>query len=1066
MSKLLRERQLTALMSTGPENFVDRVEGFKRNIKDLMKTTKKQTKELKDLAAAAAAAGVAVAANAAGKRRSVGDATPGDAPAWHTVLSGMPAFEKQAVLEHPEFVQLGDAAKLQLLLRYNKFLGHRDGRNQELREGILSNPGFRKQIERVREHGMTLEPPDDAERITQLLARLMQFIDVDAESSATHHPTQLGSGDPSVNATPDDALVWHTVLSGMPALEKQAVARALGIKDVDHTSESELHRKVLEHPEFVQLGDAAKLQLLLRYKSHNITDETIKNLPTHFLRSLSSKFLGHCNGTIEELREGILPSPGFRKQIERVREHGMTLEPPDDGKRITQLLARLMQFIDVDAESSATHHPTQLGSGHPSVNATPGDMPAWHTVLSDMPTFEKRAIAKALGIKSVDHTSDSKLHRKVLEHPEFVQLGDAAKLQLLLRYKSHNITDETIKNLPTHFLRSLSSKFLGHRDGRNQELREGILSNPGFRKQIERVREHGMTLEPPDDAERIARFLARLTQPVGVDAGSLAAQQPAQAASGDLSADGMPSNDKPTWRMVLSRTVAFEKQAVAKALGAKNASKMSAGKAEHMIVTNQVFSKVSNESKLKFLLAYRPHNITEDTINDLPKDYLKYLARKFDVHTRASLDSLQRAILSSAGFHKQIERVHKHGMTLEPPDGFAECITQSLARIEQLIGVDAGSSATHRSVQAGSGDFLAYATPGDLPAWRTVLSDMPTFEKRAVAKTLGIKNAHIFSDLVLSYKILVYPAFVQLSDAAKLQLLLRFKSHNITDQIIEGLPWNFLIHLSDRFLGRRDGTNKELRKHLLSSPGFRKQIERVHEHGMTLEPPVDDALARLMQFIDVDAGSSATHHPTQLGSGDPSVDVTPGDAPAWHTVLSGMPAFEKQAVARALGIKDVDHIPESELHRKILEHPVFVQLGDAAKLQLLLRYKSHNITDETIKNLPTHFLRSLSSKFLGHRDGRNQELREGILSNPGFRKQIERVREHGMTLEPPDDAERIARSRDGVVLATPDINAESKNAIDTREPSSSTSELPSHPLPSTAVAGGSTEMLTLHNKPL
>ncbi|KAL2919926.1 hypothetical protein HK105_200843 [Polyrhizophydium stewartii] len=65
-ASLLRERQLTALMSTGPENFVDRVEGFKRNIKDLMKTTKKQTKELKDLAAAAAAAGVAVAGASGG----------------------------------------------------------------------------------------------------------------------------------------------------------------------------------------------------------------------------------------------------------------------------------------------------------------------------------------------------------------------------------------------------------------------------------------------------------------------------------------------------------------------------------------------------------------------------------------------------------------------------------------------------------------------------------------------------------------------------------------------------------------------------------------------------------------------------------------------------------------------------------------------------------------------------------------------------------------------------------------------------------------------------------------
>ncbi|KAI8927262.1 hypothetical protein BC831DRAFT_452865 [Entophlyctis helioformis] len=57
-TSLDRDRQLTAVLSTGC-TFVDRVEGLKRQIKDLMKTAKKQTKEIKDLQAAAASAGAA-----------------------------------------------------------------------------------------------------------------------------------------------------------------------------------------------------------------------------------------------------------------------------------------------------------------------------------------------------------------------------------------------------------------------------------------------------------------------------------------------------------------------------------------------------------------------------------------------------------------------------------------------------------------------------------------------------------------------------------------------------------------------------------------------------------------------------------------------------------------------------------------------------------------------------------------------------------------------------------------------------------------------------------------------
>ncbi|KAL2919915.1 hypothetical protein HK105_200832 [Polyrhizophydium stewartii] len=1186
------------------------------------------------------------------------DVTPGDAPAWHTVLSGMPAFEKQAVaralgiksvhcipdyklhhkiFEHPAFVQLSDAAKLQLLLRYkshnitdktikglprnflhslsSKFLGHRDGTNKELREGIMSSPGFRKQIERVREHGMTLEPPaDDSEHTarceacamhadpacaanrrltaslaTKALARLTHLIDVDAGSPATHHPTQLGSGDPSVNATPSDALGWHTVLSDMPTFEKRAIAKALGIKSVDNIPDSKLHRKVLEHPVFVQHGDAAKLQLLLRSKSHNITDETIKDLPWNFLRSLSTKFLGHCNGTTEELREGILLSAGLRKQIERVREHGMTLEPPvDDGERITRCEACAMRadpacatnrrltaslatkalagpthLIDVDAESSATHQPVQAGGSDPSVNATPGDMPAWHTVLSDMPAFEKQAVAKALGIKPVDRASDSELHRKILEHPAFVQLSDAAKFDILLRFKSHNITDETIKGLPRDFLQSLSSKFLSHRDGTIEELREGILSSAGFRKQIERVREHGMTLEPPvDDGECITRCeacamradpacaanrrltaslatkaLAGPTHLIDVDAESSATHQPVQAGGSDPLVNETP-DDMPAWHTVLSDMPTFEKRAVAKALGIKSVDHTSESELHRKILEHPAFVQLSDAAKFDILLRYKSHNITDGTIKDLPRHFLQSLSSKFLGHCNGTNKELREGILSSAGFRKQIERVREHGMTLEPPVDDGERITQceacamradpacaanrrltaslatkALAGPTHLIDVDAESSATHQPVQAGGSDPSVNATPGDMPAWHTVLSDMPAFEKQAVARALGIKPVDRASDSELHRKILEHPAFVQLSDAAKFDILLRFKSHNITDKTIKGLPRNFLHSLSSKFLGHRDGTIEELREGILSSAGFRKQIERVREHGMTLEPPVDDgeritqceacamradpacaanrrltaslatkALAGPTHLIDVDAESSATHQPVQAGGSDPSVNATPGDMPAWHTVLSDMPAFEKRAVAKALGVKPVDCASDSELHRKILEHPAFVQLSDAAKFDILLRYKSHNITDGTIKDLPRHFLQSLSSKFLGHRDGTIEELREGILSSAGFRKQIERVREHGMTLEPPvDDGERITQceacamhanptcamhlrltaslptARDRVVLATPDINAESKNAIATQDPPGLSSELVTPPPPSAAVTCGATE---------
>ncbi|KAL2919927.1 hypothetical protein HK105_200844 [Polyrhizophydium stewartii] len=987
------------------------------------------------------------------------------------------------------------------------------------------------------------------------------------------------------------------VLSGMPTFEKLAIARALEIKSVDNIPESELHRKVLEHPAFVQLSDAAKLQLLLRYKSHNITDETIKNLPSGFLRSLSRKFLGHCNGTNKELREVILSSAGFRKQIERVREHGMTLEPPlDDGERITQCeacamhadpayaanrrltaslatkaLARLMQLIDVDAGSSAAHHPTQAGDGNFFAYATPGDMPAWHTVLSDMPTFEKRAVSRALGIKDVENTSDYKLHRKVLEHPAFVQLSDAAKLQLLLRYKSHNITDETIKNLPSGFLRSLSRKFLGHCNGTNKELREGILSSAGFRKQIERVREHGMTLEPPlDDGERITqceacamradpayaknrrltaslatKALARLMQLIDVDAGSSAAHHPTQAGDGNFFAYATP-DDMPAWHTVLSGMPTFEKRAIARALEIKSVDNIPESELHRKVLEHPAFVQLSDAAKLQLLIRFKSHNITDETIKGLPRDFLQSLSSKFLGHRDGTIEELREGILSSAGFRKQIERVREHGMTLEPPvdDGeritrceacamhadpayaanrrlTASLATKALARLMQFIDVDAGSSAAHQPTQAGNGDFFAYATPDDMPAWHTVLSGMPAFEKQAVARALGIKSVDHTSDSRLHRKILEHPAFVKHGDAAKLQLLLRYKSHNITDET-KDLPPSFLRSLSTKFLGHCNGTTEELREGILSSAGFRKQIERVREHGMTLDPPVDDgeritrreacamhadpacaanrrltaslatkALARLMQFIDVDAGSSAVHQPTQAGNGDFFAYATPDDMPAWHTVLSGMPTFEKQAVAKALGIKSVDITPDYQLHHKILVHPAFVQLRDAAKLQLLIRFKSHNITDETIKGLTRDFLQSLSAKFLDHFGGTIEELREGILSSPSFRKQIERVREHGVTLEPPvDDGERITRceacamradpacaanrrltaslptARDGVDLATPDINAESKNAIDTREPSSSTSELPSHPPPSAAVAGGSTEMPTLHNKPL
>ncbi|OAJ41296.1 hypothetical protein BDEG_24918 [Batrachochytrium dendrobatidis JEL423] len=45
-STFLRNRKLTDLLSTGPENFVERVEGLKKNIKELIKTNKKQSKEI------------------------------------------------------------------------------------------------------------------------------------------------------------------------------------------------------------------------------------------------------------------------------------------------------------------------------------------------------------------------------------------------------------------------------------------------------------------------------------------------------------------------------------------------------------------------------------------------------------------------------------------------------------------------------------------------------------------------------------------------------------------------------------------------------------------------------------------------------------------------------------------------------------------------------------------------------------------------------------------------------------------------------------------------------------